>query len=561
MKIFLIIIAFLGLTTVSFAEKTKYIIYFKDKKGSGYSIDKPQEFLSPRAIERRKKHNVAIVENDIPVNAAYIDAVRNTGVGILNRSKWLNAVTIMTDDVSKLNLIRSLEFVTGIRKIGIEKTAKAEGMEELNLNELLGNLNTQKKSVKDPELGDEVADYGRAFNQINMLKGISLHQQGFTGEGVVIAVLDAGFFKADQMEAFAHLRDKGRLLGTRDFVTNDNDVFRDDNHGMNALSCIAAKLPGKMVGTAPNASFWLLRSEEGATEYPVEEANWVSAAEFADSVGADIISSSLGYTIFDDPSMSYDYKNMNGRTAIISRGANIAASKGIFVVNSAGNAGDEEWKHIGAPADADSVLSIGAVDENGEYVSFSSRGPAADGRIKPNVVAKGRETIVASPGGGIYPADGTSFSCPVISGMVACLVQANPGKTNMQIMDAIHKSSSNFNSPNAEIGYGIPDFELANRILGGDVKFNQLGDQLMEVETAPVDKDVSFAFFSRDAQTLKVQILDKKEKVKGTRTFELKPNSFNRLTMDKIRKFKKGSYTLVVTNAAGKEFSQAITRK
>lgn len=457
------------LTVMAFAQVApdKYWVRFTDKNNSPYSVDNPLEFLSQRAIDRRLKQNIPIVENDLPVNQSYIDSVKAAGATVLTVSKWFNSVTVYTTDQNVIDLINSYSFVLSTTKAGFPEQPGIKNFENKPFfrNESFDTTGLNNKNVKS--VLSNSYDYGQALNQIQMLNGDSLHNMGYDGNGIIIAVLDAGFLNVNTIGAFDSLWNSGRILGWRDFVSPQSpNIFNSHYHGCMVLSTMGANYPGQIVGTAPKASYWLLRTEDAATEYLIEELNWVSGAEFADSLGADVINSSLGYTEFDDPSQNHTYSDMDGNIAPITIGADIAASKGILVCNSAGNSGNSSWHYIGAPADGDSVFSVGAVDAGGNYVSFSSVGPTSDGRLKPNVMAQGSGTTIISPwSGNVSTGSGTSFSSPITAGMVACLRQANPAKSNLEIMAAVEQSSSLYTNPNYQMGYGIPDYVLANSIL------------------------------------------------------------------------------------------------
>lgn len=443
----------------------KYWVRFTNRFNSPYSIENPGEFLSQRALDRRAQFNIPIVENDLPVNPNYIEAVANTGVTILNASKWFNSVTIYTTDPDALNQISQFDFVLSVSKAGGKPNEEGDFVKDYFKNESFA-LRPEESLHKSISAGDSY-DYGDAFNQIHMLNGEVLHDMGYDGEGKMIAVLDAGFLNANQIGAFDSLWNNNQILGWRDFVNPQNpDIFGSHYHGTMVLSTMGANWPGQIVGTAPKADYWLIRTEDGDTETLIEELNWVSGAEFADSLGADVINSSLGYTTFDDPAQNHTYENMDGNTAWVTIGADMAVSKGMIVVNSAGNSGSGSWQYIGAPADGDSVFSIGAVDGSGTYAGFSSQGPTFDGRVKPNVVAQGQSSTIIDPlTGEVGSGSGTSFSSPITAGMVACLWQANPGKRNLEIMQAIQQSASQANNPDNFLGYGIPDYALAHSIL------------------------------------------------------------------------------------------------
>ncbi|MCF6358930.1 MAG: S8 family serine peptidase, partial [Draconibacterium sp.] len=303
--------------------------------------------------------------------------------------------------------------------------------------------------------------YGPSVYQTGLMNGQYLHNRGYNGQGMQIAIIDAGFLNADKYSAFDSLWANNQILGTKDFVNSDEDFYSTHYHGMSVLSCIGGNVPGSLIGTARKASFWLIRSEDVTSEYLIEEDNWVAAAEFADSVGADIINSSLGYYEFDDSTMNHPYSDMDGKTTRVTRGANIAATRGMLVFASAGNEGNNPWKHIIAPADGDNVIAVGAVDKDGTPAYFSSFGPAADGDIKPNVAAVGLNTYLQRSNGVLGFANGTSFSSPVMAGMAACLWQSLSYSDATDVKSAIEMSASQFEKPDSVLGYGIPDFRMA----------------------------------------------------------------------------------------------------
>ena len=421
----------------------KYFIAFTDKNSSPYSVSRPGEFLTQRAVGRREKQGIAIVENDIPVNQHYVDAIKKFNVGILTRSKWFNGVTVLCPDPAIIDSILLLPFVKRIEKdvffnnvtnyISNNKFISEEVSHEPFMQDVIPQVTVNNVN--------QAFNYGASFRQIHMLRGDSLHKMGYRGEGMVIAILDAGFYHADNLRAFDSLITNNQILGTKDFVYPGNNVYNEYEHGMEVLSCMGANLPGELIGTAPKASYWLLRSEDYYSENLIEEYNWVAAAEFADSAGADIINSSLGYTHFDNVAVSHTCNDMDGNTTPVTKGANMACGKGMIVVNSAGNYGGSAWKCLSAPADGYGALAVAAVDSNGIRASFSSTGEAAH-RIKPNVAAMGQAVVVSSTIGTITHSSGTSFSCPIIAGLAACLWQAAPGWSNNSILRAIELSGS-----------------------------------------------------------------------------------------------------------------------
>lgn len=445
----------------------KYFISFTDKNNSPYSIDNPSEFLSQRAIDRRVNQGIAIEESDLPVNPSYLQGVAETGATIINPTKWLNGVTIYTTDPGVLDAINELPYVAGITMP--KQVLPGQNLIRDNFEKPFFQHENYDQVIENPlKQADATAafDYGYGLNQIQLLNGDVFHEMGYRGQGKVIAVLDAGFINANNLDVFDSIWQNGQVLGTHDFVRGGDIQYDEHPHGSMVLSCMASNIPGQLIGTAPKASYWLLRSEDGATEYIIEEYNWVSAAEYADSVGADVINSSLGYTEFNDASQNHTYADMDGDSAPCTKGADMAARKGILVVNSLGNEGSSPWYYLSAPSDGDSVLGIGAVDGAGIYASFSSHGPSYDGRVKPDVVAQGSGVAVVDPySGGLTFGGGTSFSSPILAGMSACLWQANPSLSNMQIAQAIKQSASQYDDPDDFLGHGIPDFVLANNIL------------------------------------------------------------------------------------------------
>ena len=464
MKTFAIILIsiWISVQTVAQVAPQKYFVEFMDKYNSPYSVTRPQEFLTSRAIERRQKQGIVIAENDIPVNQTYITALRRFNVGFFTESRWFNGVTIYCLNPAIIDSIRLLPFVKHVVKdVNIIKLKSYIPANKYVLEEVLHEYGTPVAvPAQSCYNGNQSYNYGPSYKQIHMLRGDSLHKMGYRGQGKVIAILDAGFNHADTLRAFDSLWANNQILGTRDFVHPGNNVYKEYEHGMEVLSCMGANLPGELIGTAPKAAYWLLRSEDYYTENLIEEYNWVAAAEFADSVGADIINSSLGYTEFDDPTVNHTCADMNGNTTPSAKGANLACSKGMVVVNSAGNEGGSAWHCVSTPSDAFGALAIAAVDSNGIRAGFSSTGEAT-GRIKPNVAAMGSAVIVSSTIGLIMHSSGTSFSSPIIAGMAACLWQAAPDWSCNDISRAIEISSSKSMHPDSLLGYGIPDFVRA----------------------------------------------------------------------------------------------------
>ncbi len=452
--VFLLLLGF-SLPLWAQVSPSKYLVQFTDKDHSPYSLNQPEEFLTARAIARRTKQGINVDVSDIPIDPSYIQAVVSTGAKLIIQVKWINGIIIETESQSVLDEIHNLSFVTDLsplnKKVNLKKTK--DKFEQETFAPL-------KNSQSDPVYGD-------AYNQINMVNGIPLHENGYKGEGMVIAILDAGFINADVRQIFDPLWQNNQILGSHNFVDPSAGVFDFHYHGTMVLSVMGGNIPGEFLGTAPKASYWLLLTEDVSSEFLIEEYNWMAGAAFADSVGADVINSSLGYSEFDDPYYNHSYDDLDGNTTPISKAADMAASKGMIVVNSAGNEGDKSWKYIIAPADADSVLTVGAVYANGIITSFSSYGFEWDSRVKPNIVAQGGGTVLANVNtDAVQTANGTSFSSPLIAGMMACLWQSAPQANNMELIHAVEASASQYQNPDNRYGYGIPNFDESRIALG-----------------------------------------------------------------------------------------------
>ena len=443
-----------------------YKVKLTDKGNSVYSTSKPADFLSAKSIERRLLQQIPVNESDLPVNPAYIKSIEASGAKVIYQSKWLNLLIISVDNRLMADAVAEKPFVKNMTPADylIKQDRVATSKPYFDIERI--DKHILRSGSKRTKSSNEL-NYGASLNQAQMIKVDQLHAQGFLGNGMTIAVIDAGFNSANVLAAFDSLFMNSQILGTRDFVQPGNDVYNTSisTHGMMVLSTMGGYLPGQLIGTAPKASYYLLRSEDAGSEYLMEEYYWVNAAEYADSVGVDIINSSLGYTEFDKPEENHVYSDMDGNTAVVTIGADMAASKGILVVNSAGNSGNDPWQYIGAPADGDSVFTIGAVNPDGQYAFFSSIGPTADGRIKPDVSAQGVSTIVATIPSGIGGSNGTSFSSPVMAGAAACLWQANPSFSNIELMNAIKMSASQSSTPDNYKGWGIHDFIMAGNLL------------------------------------------------------------------------------------------------
>lgn len=443
---------FLLIATNSFAQN-KYWVSYKNKDATIYSINQAEKFLSQKALARRAKYNIAIDETDLPVCQSYEKAVKNTDVVFRYSSKWLNGSLIETSNTNAIAQIKQMPFVKEVKLLQSATQNKS-------------NL-VEKRKLEIQKI--QTSDYGRAKNQIEMLNGQYLHNLGFLGEGIDIAVMDNGFPYVDSNRFFSQANAENRIKEGYDFV-NNHSVFSHNNgsHGALVISTMVANIADTLVGTSPKANYFLFSTEDKNNEGLPEEYNWAKAAEMADTLLGNnaILSTSLGYSNgFDVASTNHQYADMEGNSTPITIAADLAAKKGMLVINSAGNEGNNPWRYITAPSDGDSVLCVGAVNAKGVITNFSSRGPSADGRIKPNVCAQGENVAAVSQNENLVWISGTSFSCPITAGMAACLWQAFPNKSNMDIFYAIEKSANLYKAPNDEYGYGIPNFELAYDLL------------------------------------------------------------------------------------------------
>ncbi len=463
------LIIFLSISSIcafSQADTLLYLVLFSDKNNSPYSLQTPENFLSQKSIDRRAKQGISLDILDLPVDPAYLsqlDAIE--GLSIKYSTKWLNGAVISFNNPSVLTEVESLPFTS------LPLALKSR---ESNPKELLPSQELESRSQLPLSSVSNI--YGESFNQIALHRGHLLHEAGYTGKGVNVAIIDAGFSNTDVLPVFDYLRDRNLIHSVYDFVDGDEDVYGGSSHGTFVLSTIGGYMPDSLIGTAPDANYWLFRSEDSDSENPIEECNWIAAAEMADSAGVDLISTSLGYSEFDNSALNYTPSQMDGITAIISKAAEIATSRGIVVLNSAGNKGNSEWSVITAPADARNIIAVGAVKSDSTYASFSSIGPSADGRVKPEIVAMGSQSTYANFSGGVSQGNGTSFACPIFAGLVASLIQAHPNSNSIAIREAVLESANHFYTPSNELGYGIPDVWKAHLLLSSTLsaRSNQL---------------------------------------------------------------------------------------
>lgn len=478
------------------AQFTRFIIKFKNKEATSFTLADPSAYLSSRAIERRTRYTLAIDSTDLPVPSSYITQIKNIpGVTVLNVSKWLNAVAIDTTDPDAISAINALPFVQSTSAIAGKLNSNASN--KYNEEELVTLLNPAATKIEGIEA--DYFNYGTgSFNEIHLHKGEFLHNIGLRGQGMQIAMLDGGFFNYTTLDAMDSIIANGQVLSTWDFVNNEPSVVEDNSHGMMCLSTIAANIPGQFIGKAPKASFHLFKTEDVASEYPIEEFNWACGAEKADSSGADIVSSSLGYGYgFDGGIPDYPYSSLDGNTNISTIAADLAAKKGILVFISAGNTGNIAFHYIISPSDGDSVVAVGAVNVAGSVGSFSSYGPSADGRIKPDIASVGVTAMIQATNNTIGTNNGTSFACPNMAGLGTCLWQGFPEFNNMKIIQAMKEAGSAFNSPDDRIGYGIPDMKAA---------FSKLLQEYATSNATANSCNVTLNWNSKDVAVMKYEI-------------------------------------------------------
>lgn len=451
---FLALLIILSIVTPAKAQKRyKFWVTFSDKAQTPFCMCRPEEFLSFRSLERRRRSNIPVEESDLPVNPAYLSKLKETGADIHLTSKWLNAAAVMADSAIAQQLER-LPFVQSVQYLGPHlKYRNPPNRPEKKRKPLSQNPAIQ---------GRDIPYWGYAAQQNYMLGVPLLHMAGHRGNGIWVAVMDGGFSNVDTIPMFDSIALQGRLFQGWDFVERDAAVYEAAQHGTSVLSVMAANLPYYFVGTAPEATYFLLKTEDTGGEFPIEEANWVAGAEWADSVGVDIINASLGYTAFNDRRLGHSKLDLDGKSSIGSRGARFAAAKGMIVCNSAGNEGDGEWKTIGVPADAFDIIAVGAVDGNGARAGFSSLGPTVDQRIKPDLVAPGDQVVVAGNVGiSLGVSSGTSLASPMLAGAIAALWSAFPDKPAAEVLEAIYASADQRFAPDNERGYGLPEMTEA----------------------------------------------------------------------------------------------------
>ncbi len=462
---FLLCCILLGKPSSLLAQSTySFLIYLEDKSGSPYSLSRPLEFLSQRSLDRRDSQEIGLSIQDLPVNPSYLAGVEALNVPVISQSRWLNALHIVADS-SQLQAVLNLSFVQDQALWLGDPTSQAASPQEKSLPDY------QPASLN---IGS-VRDYGYGRSQVQLMGVEELHQRGFRGQGMLIAMMDEGFAGYEEISFFSHLREQGLIRDTYDFVDQTKELSSRGSHGLKVLSTMASYKPDYLIGTAPEAQYALYRTEDPNNETRQEEWNWLLAAERADSLGADVLNVSLGYYRFNYPEMNYRYADLDGNTALISRAADLAAAKGMLVVVSAGNLGAQSWQYLNAPADADSVLTVGALRVNGTPGPFTSKGPTSDGQLKPDVSAVGVGTAVASSGDFVTNSNGTSFAAPLVSGFVASLWQSMPHLKAQELIQLLRESGDQYLEPDTILGYGVPNYGRLLKLLKSREDSSQKG--------------------------------------------------------------------------------------
>lgn len=546
MKHLLSILAVLFILTATTAQSPNcYRIYLHDKAGSPYSIERPDDFLSQRAIDKRTRFGISITEEDLPINPEYKNSLRaiDNSIVILSNSKWTNTVTVWCPDSTKVSEIQSLSFVDSIKSVGYFARLEREVAEP------------QWASTEEFNAPD-TASYGKGFGQIALHNGQKLHQKGYRGEGMLIAMLDAGWTLFDKYEGFAPLYENGQIIGTYNLVPGLSDVYRGHSHGTSCASIILSSIFGDndtLVGTAPNANMVFIRTEDPSYEQLIEEDFLAAGLEIADSLGADVISASLGYTTFDDTTYNTGYSSCDGRTSIASQAATKAAHKGMIVCVAAGNEGGNEWHRISRPSDAEDILCVGAVNIDSVTAPFSGCGPSYDGRVKPDAASCGWDTYVTQvvryeeETYNIYitAGNGTSYATPCLAGLCACLWQALPQYNSLEMMQIIRESGHQFQHPDTLQGYGIPDFYAAYESHFIPEKVAELLDH-SNIQLFPNPSDGKICIVNESSEKAEIDIYD----INGKRIRKVTLGGTERTEISTSR-WAKGTYVVRIKSGEG----------
>ncbi len=533
-NLFLLFLALFVVEAFAQTADTRYFIAFTDKNNTPFAVSNPAQFLSPRAISRRIDQGIAITTTDLPVNPAYVDSLISKGATIHGVSKWLNGVVVNVSSAAQLAAIAALPFV----KSNTLVKARLHGKSLSHKFEY---------STVPAEIPSQETLYGASYTQINMLNGLFLHEAGYKGGSKLIAVLDVGFSNVDSNNLLANTLANHHILYTADIVDNQTSVYEDPQHGAMVLSTMAANNPYKYIGTAPEADYILLRSEDEHSETLVEEYYWAIAAEKADSFGADLINSSLGYNEFDNNLANHTYADLNGTTTPAAIAANLAQERGILVVVSAGNEGDHPWKRIGTPADAIGIITVGAVQSDRSPAVFTSYGPSSDGRVKPDLASMGALAAVIDNNGYIVKSNGTSFASPILCGMAACLWQKHPLRTAAEVRSALIASAHLYHFPDNREGYGIPDFRIADIILNNPE--NPLLNQTHPpaILGNPYGEQSSILAYSVSAQTGNYKVYSVTGQLLFEKEFSTSKETYTLISLSDLNFLSTGNYIIAVT--------------
>ncbi len=527
-------IIFLFLIVHAFAQ-AQTDFYFEIKftdKGNLYSTQAPEIYLSESSIQKKNKRGIPVDVSDFPIDSNYIKDVKNLGGNVVKSSKWRNSVLIKTDDTSNITNLRALPVVASATYF----TLLPQGV-----------LKTNAANKLEREVDWYQQNYLEGITQIAMMNGHFLHERGFKGEGMDIAVFDAGF--PDVLPVINELKLSNQIKSTYDFVDGDEYVYEKFQHGTMVLSVLGAH-DTYFSGVAPNANYHLFITEDTQSESLLEEYNWLMAAERADSIGVDVVNSSLGYTTFDDIATNHTYFDMDGKTTLVTQAANMLARKGVFVVSSAGNDGANLWHYIAAPADGDSVLAVGAVNKDRVYASFSSTGPSADGDVKPNVTAMGDGAVIGY--NSMYlKSGGTSFSGPMVAGLVACYWQSSPSISNLQLKSKIELNASQAAQPDSLLGYGIPDFMKMFMKEKSSDEYVYGQSYLMSLRNSIFTDYVGIELYSATQQKVRFQLLDMNGRLVGDQTKEVQENQYLIFGFEDLQNLSSGMYVLMVFGENG----------
>ncbi len=546
----LLLIFIIGINTLALSQNFPawYLVSFTDKDNSPYNINLPLEFLSQASIDRRIANNVDVNITDLPVNPAYIDSLKNLGIYAFHKSKWLNAALVKLTDtadliaVNKISIIDSAAFMAPFIQGKASETSAA--------------AKVQQKSTT--LINNEISNFRTTKNRIRMIVLDPLMNN--TGEGINIAVFDNGFKNVNSIDAFSHLFSSNRIKAQRNFTNDGKQVYSSGGHGTMVLSTMAAYVEGEFAGSAIGANYFLFQTEDNRYEFPIEEANWLFAAEYADSLGVDIITSSLVYSTFDKNELNHNHSQLDGKTAIISRAAHLASLKAIIVFNSAGNEAGGAWNKICFPSDADGIITVGAVDEDAIYSNFSSVGYSADGRIKPDIAAEGENTPVISVNDKIVQASGTSFSTPFMAGAMATFIQTNAGVKYNDLKETLLLSASQYSKPDSLLGYGIPDFYFASILLKQNLELNYSDKTDFSILPNPFENDFYVLYSTPDSINIDILVYDISGKIIQEKYNLYCHKGNNLFRIDYISDIKSGVYVVEIL-AGDNKYSKKIVKK